>query len=479
MRHAISDVLVLTSAGDGAIPIQVVTREACAAALSSLDAASAAAANLNDFSAKAGQVFLVADGSGGVARVLFGAGPQAGVRPMALRGLPSKLPPGLYAFQALPDGIDLTAAALAFALGSYGFDRYKAEAPPARRARLAIATAADFADIERIAHACALARDMVNTPANDMGPRQIESITRLLATTYGATLAVVTGDALLEGGYPAVHAVGRAATLERAPRMLELTWSAPGVGADAPLVALVGKGVVFDTGGLDMKPSSAMRWMKKDMGGAAHALGLAQLIMDAQTPIRLVVLVPTVENAISADAMRPGDVIASRKGLSIEIGNTDAEGRLILADALTRAGELNPDLTIDLATLTGAARMALGPEVIPFYTGDEALAAEIVTAALAVDDPLWRMPLWAGYAEALNSDIADLKNDPDAWAQAGSVTAALFLKRFAPESGAWVHLDIFAWNPRSRPGWPTGAEAQSIRALFAVIQARYGAGAAV
>jgi leucyl aminopeptidase len=259
--------------------------------------------------------------------------------------------------------------------------------------------------------------------------------------------------------------------------MLELTWSAPGVGADAPLVALVGKGVVFDTGGLDIKPSSAMRWMKKDMGGAAHALGLAQLIMDAQTPIRLVVLIPAVENAISADAMRPGDVIASRKGLSIEIGNTDAEGRLILADALTRAGELAPDLTIDLATLTGAARVALGPDVIPFYTSDDALAAEIAAAAATVDDPLWRMPLWAGYAEALNSDIADLKNDPDAWAQAGSVTAALFLKRFAPESGAWVHLDIFAWNPRSRPGWPTGAEAQSLRALFAMIEARYGAGA--
>ncbi len=477
MRHAISDVLVLASAGDGAIPIQVVTRETCAAALSGLDAAGAAAANLHDFTAKAAQVLLVADGAGGVARVLFGVGPQAGVRAMALRALPSKLPPGLYAYQTLPEGINLDAAALAFALGSYGFDRYKAEAPAPRRPRLAIATDVGLAGVERVAHACALARDMVNTPANDMGPRQIESIARLLATTHGASLDVVTGDALLENGYPAVHAVGRAATLERAPRMLELTWSAPGVGAAAPRVVLVGKGVVFDTGGLDIKPSSGMRWMKKDMGGAAHALGLAQMIMDAQTPIRLVVLVPAVENAISADAMRPGDVIGSRKGLSIEIGNTDAEGRLILADALTRAGELAPDLTIDLATLTGAARVALGPDVIPFYTTDEALAAEIAAASAAVDDPLWRMPLWAGYAEALNSDIADVKNDPDAWAQAGSVTAALFLQRFAPEAGAWVHLDIFAWNPRNRPGWPTGAEAQAIRALFAIIHARYGASA--
>jgi leucyl aminopeptidase len=335
----------------------------------------------------------------------------------------------------------------------------------------------NLAEVERIAHACALARDMVNTPANDMGPRQIESIARLIATRHGATLATVAGEALLDGGYPAVHAVGRAATAERAPLMLELTWSGPGAGTDAPLVALVGKGVTFDTGGLDIKPSSGMRWMKKDMGGAAHALALAQMIMDAQTPIRLVTLIPAVENAISADAMRPGDVIASRKGLSIEIGNTDAEGRLILADALTRAGELAPDLTIDMATLTGAARVALGPEVIPFYTADDALAAEIAAASAAVDDPLWRMPLWDGYVDALNSDSGDVKNDSDAWAQAGSVTAALFLKRFAPESGAWVHLDIFAWNPRGRPGWPAGAEAQGLRALFAVIAARYGAGA--
>jgi leucyl aminopeptidase len=472
----ISDALVAASSGDGAIPIQVLTREACDDALGRLDAAGAAAAQLQDFTAKAGQIVLLADGVGGVARVLFGVGPEAGARAMALRALPAKLPPGLYAYQTLPDGIDPAAAALAFALGSYRFDRYKAKADAPRLARLAVDAGVNLDRVAQLARACALARDLVNTPANDMGPAEIEAAARQLATTHDATLAAVTGEALLEAGYPAVHAVGRAATPERAPRMLELTWSAPGVGADAPLVALVGKGVAFDTGGLDIKPSSGMRWMKKDMGGAAHALALAQLIMDAQTPIRLAVLIPAVENAISADAMRPGDVIASRKGLSIEIGNTDAEGRLILADALTRAGELAPDLTIDLATLTGAARVALGPDVVPVYTADDALAAEIAAAAIAVDDPLWRMPLWAGYAEALNSDIADLKNDPDAWAQAGSVTAALFLKRFAPESGAWAHLDIFAWNPRSRPGWPMGAEAQAIRALFAVIDGRYGAG---
>jgi leucyl aminopeptidase len=248
--------------------------------------------------------------------------------------------------------------------------------------------------------------------------------------------------------------------------MIEIRW-----GETGPLVAIVGKGVVFDTGGLDIKPSGGMRLMKKDMGGAAHALALGQMVMAAGLPVRLAVLVPAVENAISGDAMRPGDVIGSRKGLTIEIGNTDAEGRLILADALTRAAELEPDLTIDMATLTGAARVALGPQVIPFYTADDELAAQIEAASREQSDPLWRMPLWAGYEEALDGDIADLKNDPDAWAQAGSVTAALFLQRFAPQR--WVHLDIFAWNPKGRPGWPVGGEAQAIRALYAMLKARF------
>jgi leucyl aminopeptidase len=240
-----------------------------------------------------------------------------------------------------------------------------------------------------------------------------------------------------------------------------------------PVIAIVGKGVVFDTGGLDIKPSSGMRLMKKDMGGAAHALALGRMVMAAKLPVRLVVLIPAVENAISGDAMRPGDVIASRKGPSIEIGNTDAEGRLILADALARAAELDPVLTIDMATLTGAARVALGPQVIPFFTADEALAAEVAKSSEAVNDPLWRLPLWAGYAESIDSDIADLKNDPDGWAQAGAMTAALFLQRFAPKSG-WMHLDIFAWNPKGRPGWPVGGEAQAVRALFHMLQSRFG-----
>jgi leucyl aminopeptidase len=250
--------------------------------------------------------------------------------------------------------------------------------------------------------------------------------------------------------------------------MIELTW-----GETAhPLVALVGKGVVFDSGGLDIKPAAGMRLMKKDMGGAAHVLALARMIMSARLAVRLAVLAPVVENAISGDAMRPGDVLASRSGLTIEVGNTDAEGRLILADALTRAGELGPVLTIDMATLTGAARVAVGPNIAPFFTSDEGLASDLAAAAAALGDPLWRLPIWEPYAASLDSDIADIKNDPDPWSQAGSISAALFLKRFAPTT-PWVHFDIFAWNPRARPGFAIGAEVQAIRALFAVIEARF------
>ena len=249
--------------------------------------------------------------------------------------------------------------------------------------------------------------------------------------------------------------------------MIEIAWG------EGPLVALIGKGVVFDSGGLDIKPSSGMRLMKKDMGGAAHALALARMVMAAKLPVRLAVLVPVVENAISGDAMRPGDVLPSRKGLTIEVGNTDAEGRLILADALARAAELAPELTFDFATLTGAARVALGPQVIPFYTDDDALAVDLAAAANAQEDAIWRMPLWPGYEDSLDSDVADLANDPASWAQAGSVTAALFLKRFAPNIGSWAHFDVFAWNPQSRPGYPVGAEVQAIRAVFAVLKDRF------
>jgi leucyl aminopeptidase len=389
---------------------------------------------------------------------------------MALRSLSARLPDGDYALTLSQPLIAPDSLALGWALGTYLFDRYKAQ-KERQRPRLVAPQGADIDATLRIAAACALARQMVDTPASDMGPLQIETIAREIAEQHGAEVAVTSGAELAED-YPAVHAVGRAADPARGPRIIEITWN--GDRADLPLLALVGKGVVFDSGGLDIKPSSGMRNMKKDMGGSAHALALGRLVMQAGLAVRLKVLVPAVENAISGDAFRPGDVLKSRKGLSIEIGNTDAEGRLILADALARAGEHEPDLTIDFATLTGAARVALGPELPPFYTDDDDLAAAIAAASTAVSDPVWRMPLWRGYREAVEAEIADLRNDSADWAQAGSVTAALFLQRFAPETGSWAHFDIFAWNPRGRPGWPAGGEAQALRACFEMLKGRYG-----
>ena len=455
--------VILETSDATVVPVYALAESDVAEALKTAPAFVAPFAALSDFKGKAGQVLVVPDDKGAIERVLFGLGAKPD--PMIFRALAAKLPAAVYRIAQAPAGLDAAQIALAFALGSYRFDRYKAHGGD--RPKL-VTAGVDVEEVRHIAHACALARDMVNTPPNDMGPLQLETIAREIAELYGAQITVVTGEGLLEANYPAVHAVGRAAVAERAPRMIEITWGTAG----KPLVAIVGKGVVFDTGGLDIKPSAGMRLMKKDMGGAAHALALGRMIMAAKLPVRLAVLVPAVENAISGDAMRPGDVLASRKGLSIEVGNTDAEGRLILADALTRAAELEPALTIDLATLTGAARVALGPQLPPYFTDDEDLASDIERAAKAASDPLWRLPLWKGYVDALDSDVAEIKNDPDAWAQAGSVTAALFLQRFAPP-GPWVHIDIFAWNPRNRPGFPTGAEAQAIRGLYHMIRERF------
>ncbi|MFN3670155.1 MAG: leucyl aminopeptidase family protein [Brevundimonas sp.] len=454
---------LLTAEADGAVPVRFVGPN------SKIDAAVRGWAEANGFKGKAGQILVSPDADGGVAAVLVGAGDR--IDPMSARALPARLPPGLYRLEAEPETTH--AAALAFLLGAYVFDRYKAR-PDRDRVRLVAPEGLDVEATLRIASACALAREMIDTPAADMGPLQIETIAREIAADSGATIAVITGDALLEDNYPAVHAVGRAAAPHRAPRVVEIGWNLDR--AELPLIALVGKGVVFDTGGLDLKAAAGMRNMKKDMGGAAHALALGRLVMQANLPVRLVVLVAAVENAVSADAFRPGDILNSRKGLTIEIGNTDAEGRLILADILTRAGEHAPDLTLDFATLTGAARIALGPELPPLYTDDEALAADLLAAGRAVGDPLWRMPLWPGYRAALDTEIADLRNDSAAWAQAGSITAALFLQKFAPTTGAWAHMDIFAWNPRARPGWPEGGEAQALRACYAMLKARYPAG---
>lgn len=433
-----------------------------------LDEAAQRWADVHAFEGKPGQFLVVPNAQGGVGQVIVGAGDR--FDPMSARGLSARLPGGVYRLDVAAD--QAGQATLAFLLGTYVFDRYKARTDKGL-VRLVTPEGLDAAEVSRIAAACALAREMVDTPAADMGPLQIETIAREIAESAGAAITVTTGDALLEENYPAVHAVGRAAAPHRAPRVIEIGWKLDQT--DLPLVALVGKGVVFDTGGLDLKPAAGMRNMKKDMGGSAHALALGRLVMQADLPVRLVVIVAAVENAVSADAFRPGDILNSRKGLTIEIGNTDAEGRLILADTLTRAGEHSPDLTLDFATLTGAARIALGPDLPPLYTDDEALAAGLLAAAAEVRDPLWRMPLWAGYRAALDTEIADMKNDSSAWAQAGSVTAALFLQKFAPVTGAWAHMDIFAWNPRARPGYPEGAEAQALRACYAMLRARYAA----
>ncbi|QFU30870.1 M17 family metallopeptidase [Brevundimonas sp. Bb-A] len=452
--------LVAANAGERAVPIRLSAPGAV------LDGAAKSWAERHGFAGKAGELLIVPEGDG-IGQVLLGSG--AAFDPVLARGLSARLPGGLYRLEAEPE--TARAAALAFLLGAYVFDRYKAR-PERAPVRLVAPEGLDLDETTRIVAACALAREMVDTPAADMGPLQIETIAREIAESAGAAVTVTTGEALLEANYPAVHAVGRAAAPHRAPRLIEIGWKLDRT--DLPLVALVGKGVVFDTGGLDLKPAAGMRNMKKDMGGAAHALALGRLVMQADLPVRLAVIVAAVENAVSGDAFRPGDILNSRKGLTIEIGNTDAEGRLILADALTRAGEHSPDLTLDFATLTGAARIALGPELPPLYTDDEALAADLLAAGRAVGDPLWRMPLWPGYRAALDTEIADIKNDASAWAQAGSVTAALFLQRFAPASGAWAHMDIFAWNPRARPGYPEGGEAQAMRACYAVLKARYG-----
>jgi leucyl aminopeptidase len=361
-------------------------------------------------------------------------------------------------------GQNLSASAAAFvALGAYVFARYKKDKTPMRR----LAVGAVCAEALRIAGACSYVRDLINTPTNDMLPQTLEAEARALAARHQAAINVIAGDDLLTLNFPMIHAVGRASS--DAPRLIDLVWGHP----DAPKVTLVGKGVCFDTGGLDIKPSSSMLLMKKDMGGAAHVLGLARMIMEAGRNVRLRVLIPAVENAISANAFRPGDVLTSRKGDTVEIGNTDAEGRLVLADALTLAVEEKPDLLIDMATLTGAARVALGPDVVPFYTGDDGFADELAMHAKTHEDPVWRMPLWKPYAAKLASKIADTNNvTTDGFA--GSITAALFLQRFVPEDIAWAHFDIFAWSNTAKPSCPVGGEAQTIRAIDALIAARYG-----
>lgn len=415
----------------------------------------------NHFGGAPGDVLTVPDASSGNLCVIAGAAAEAG--PWDLAALCAKLPAGAYRIE----GHTIGTAALGWLLAHYRFSRYRKDAEPVPERVLLTGDAADIAETVRLAEATALVRDLVNIPASDLGPEALEHEAERLARTFGATLTVTRGDAL-ESGFPLVHAVGRAADRAHAPRMIELEWGDPA----APRVAIIGKGVIFDSGGLDIKPSSAMRLMKKDMGGAAHALALARLIMGAGLPVRLHLLVPAVENAIAGNAMRPGDVVRSRAGLTVEIDNTDAEGRLILADALTRACEDAPDFILDYATLTGAARVALGPDLPALFANDDALGQAFQAGALSVQDPVWQLPLWSGYEDMLKSDIADMVNSGEG-GMAGAVTAALFLRKFVSEGTPWMHLDTFAWRSAAKPGRPKGGEALGLRAAWAFLKARY------
>jgi leucyl aminopeptidase len=384
--------------------------------------------------------------------------------PWCLAKLAETLPEGTYRLASGSPG----PAALGWLLAQYRFDRYKTD-EKVTAARVLLTDAPNTVDATvREAQAVALVRDLVNTPAADMGPGELETEAARLGVHHGAALTVTKGPDL-ERGYPMIYAVGLAAARENAPRLIELEWGNPA----HPRIAIIGKGVTFDSGGLDIKPSSGMRLMKKDMGGAAHALALAELIMGSRLPVRLHLLIPAVENAIAGNAFRPGDVLTSRAGITVEVANTDAEGRLVLADALTKAGETSPELIVDFATLTGAARVALGPDLPALFANDDALATEILEAGQSEFDPLWQLPLHDGYDDMLQSDVADLNNAPDG-GFAGAVTAALFLRKFVDPATPWAHLDTFAWRPAAKPGRPKGGEALGLRAIWAILRKRFG-----
>jgi len=449
-------------ASAAAIPIWFVTATSYKHVRERVRTAARAFADAAGFEPKPGQ-YLALPGEGGLGGILFGLENGSDARDLFLPGrLPQQLPSGVYRFANDPH--DARLAALAFALGAYRFTRYhKSEG---RKIKLDLPQSIDREDLERVVEAVTLVRDLVNTPANDMGPADLEEAARTLAAEHGAGVRAAVGDDLLRENFPLIHAVGRAAA--RQPRLIDLTWGE----TNHPRVTLVGKGVCFDSGGLDIKPESSMLNMKKDMGGAATALALAHMIMSRKLRLRLRVLIPAVENSISGAAFRPRDIYTSRKGITVEIGNTDAEGRLILADALTLADEDNPELIFDFATLTGAARVALGPDVPPFFTDDDQLADKLMAHAAAENDPLWRLPLWRPYDEMLESKVADI-NNVGSGGQAGAITAALFMRRFV-SAKSWAHFDVFAWSPRSRPGRPEGGECQAARAIYALLAARYG-----
>jgi leucyl aminopeptidase len=422
----------------------------------------------NAFKGERNKVLLVPGATGRPQAVLLGLGRKSGredISCWSAAGLPDRLPEGKYHVAS-----ELTATAapqfsFGWAYGHYRFERYRKPAP-ARKVELRVPRGVNVAEIERLRAATALARDLINTPANDMTPETLANAAIDIARRFGCRHRQVIGDALLAERFPAVHAVGRASAV--APRLVDMEWG----DASHPKVTLIGKGVCFDTGGLDIKPGASMLLMKKDMGGAAVTLAVAQAVMDAKLPVRLRVIIPAVENAIAGNAFRPSDVLATRKGLSVEVGNTDAEGRLILCDALALADEEKPDLLIDFATLTGAARVALGPELPAVFSNDEASATSLVKLAHAEADPVWLMPLWSGYEDELSSKVADLNNVSSS-GFSGAIFGALFLRRFVTESKAWIHFDLYGWNSKDRPGRPIGAEPHCVRAVYAYLKSRY------
>jgi leucyl aminopeptidase len=454
-----------TGAATSATPITFVTKSSLGGVVEQLGASSQQYIEAAAFKAKPGQCLLLPSAKGGIDQVLFGIEDHSAKwrDPFRPGQLPGLLPPGVYRFANAPH--DARLAALAFALGSYRFSRYrKADEVDVK---LQLPNELDGEDISRMAEAAVLARDLINVPANDMGPEELAAAARSLAERFGAKFSCIVGEDLLANNFPLVHAVGKASP--RAPRLIDFSWG----DASHPKVTLVGKGVCFDTGGVDLKPSSGMLIMKKDMGGAANVLALAQMVMDAKLKVRLRVLIPAVENAVAGNAFRPLDIYPSRKGPTVEIGNTDAEGRLVLADALALACEEKPELLVDLGTLTGAARVALGPDLPPFYTRDEKLAQDVARHAQAEHDPLWRLPLWLPYDSWLDSKVADINNAPSG-GFAGSIICALFLGRFVEPETTWLHVDIFGWTPSSKPGRPEGGECQAARAIYKLLAERYG-----
>jgi leucyl aminopeptidase len=452
-----------TDDAQGAVPLMALTKEELPAWREQAPGPERDWIGRIGFAAEPGKIALVPGKDGALARVLVGAGGSEAAM-WTLAGLSETLPEGNYRLDTVPAGADASRIALGWALGTYAFTRYREKKPGV--ARLVWPEGADRGLVDRLAAAVFLARDLITTPASDMGPEELAAAAIEVAKAAGAKHAVTAGDALLAENYPTIHAVGRASS--RAPRLVDITWGDPA----APKVTLVGKGVCFDSGGLDLKAASGMLNMKKDMAGAAIVLSLGQAIMAAGLKVRLRVLMPCVENAVSGNAFRPRDIIRTRKGLTVEIGNTDAEGRLILCDALAEAASEKPAMIVDIATLTGAARVALGPELPALFCNDDALAGGLIEAGTAEDDPLWRMPLWRGYRSNLDSKVADINNVSEG-PQGGAITAALYLQEFV--SGVpWAHLDVMAWNARSKPGRTEGAEAQTLRALYAYIAGRFG-----